>query len=91
VQVDAQAASEAASKGLTGNGDRQQDPLRTLVENMSTSIQTTVNRVVTRFRQLKNILRRGIAGEKLIRFFKNLFRDRRNKDEGDRSPSITVS
>ena len=59
--MDALAASEAASKGLSGNGDRQEDPLKTLMRNIIISMQTTFSRVVTRARQIKNFIKRGLV------------------------------
>ena len=59
--MDALAASEAASKGLSGNGDRQEDPLKILMRNIIISMQTTFSRVVTRARQIKNFIKRGLV------------------------------
>mmetsp|Transcript_7030 Transcript_7030/g.10437 ORF Transcript_7030/g.10437 Transcript_7030/m.10437 type:complete len:593 (+) Transcript_7030:143-1921(+) len=75
-EVDALAASEAASKGISGNGkgDQQKDPLKTLIENISISVGTSATRVITRVRQFKNMVQRGLFPQKLVKWLKKLFR-----------------
>eukprot|EP01036_Dinobryon_divergens_P029755 gene29755-38896_t len=76
-EVDALAASEAASKGLSGNGDRQEDPLKTLLKNIVTSLQTSFSRVITRARQIKNYIRRGMLLTVLKKWTKGMVPENR--------------
>ena len=76
--MDALAASEAASKGLTGNGDRQKDPVRSLFENMRISIETSLSRVITRARQFKNMVKRGLLIEVFLKWARKVFRGNNN-------------
>ena len=76
-QVDALAASEAASKGLSGNGDRQEDPLKTLMRNIVTSLQTSFSRVITRARQIKNYIKRGLVLRVLKKWTKSMFTEKK--------------
>lgn len=89
-QVDALAASEAASKGLSGNGDRQEDPLKTLLKNIVTSLQTSFSRVITRARQIKNYIKRGMILTVLKKWTKGMVNEN-SPAAGPSNPTTTTT
>lgn len=70
--MDYVAASIAASRGLSPNGDEQKDPLQTLKEQINITLATTGFRILTKMKQFKNMIKRGEAVQHILRFVKNL-------------------
>eukprot|EP00981_Chlorochromonas_danica_P014058 scaffold7245_cov197-Ochromonas_danica.AAC.18 len=70
-EVDAVAASEAASKGLSPDGDKQKDPLREVCDHVMITLKVTWQRCVTRYKQLANAFHRGDLQRRTLRHLRS--------------------
>jgi hypothetical protein len=73
------AASAAASNGLTGSGDKSKDPMRNVLEQMMISCNTSWQRILTRLKQIKNIIYRKELLKAVAKWLNKLFFNKNKK------------
>jgi hypothetical protein len=73
-EVDTAACSIVVSKGLTGGPEKQVDPLSTVIEQVIVSMETSAERLFTRYKQIKNSVTKGTIIRTLQRWWNKVFR-----------------
>lgn len=71
--MDQSAASEAVSRGLAMVGGTPRDPAQVVAQQMGLAVRTSIDRIVTRLKQIRNAVSRGIAIKKLKRWLLKYF------------------
>ena len=91
-EVDCAAASIAVSKGLSGLEEKQRkNPLQEVIAQIQVSSQTTSQRILTRTKQMVNIIRKGNALKYVRKWLKSIFPRLFNKNgsnDGDEAVSV---
>lgn len=77
-EVDASASSYAASRGLSPEGDKQKDPVRIVRDQIAITLFTTWGRIVTRFKQLRNVIKQRKVMPKLKKWFSKFSNKNKN-------------
>lgn len=83
-EVDALAASYAASKGLAKDGDKRKDPILVVKEQIYITGVTTWTRLYTRYKQARNVVKNGDIMKVVKKWWKKFtfgIFHRKNKDQ----------
>lgn len=88
-EVDTAASFICVSKGLTGGPEKQKDPLTAVIEQVIVSAKTSVERFITRYKQIKNAVKKGTILKKIRKWFQKLFKNSNTPDTD--APKVAIA